>query len=64
MYICICNGVTERQITKSLMGGVACVEELACRLGLGVGCGRCKEWAARMLEEHASAANRRSVAGS
>jgi bacterioferritin-associated ferredoxin len=51
MYICVCNGVTEREIR-------ACAEERACSLrdlehclGVGAGCGRCRAAAKQLLDE-------------
>lgn len=51
MYVCICNAVTERQVRECAGSGVASLEELAFRLGVGAGCGRCRECAAGLLEE-------------
>jgi bacterioferritin-associated ferredoxin len=42
MYICICNAITERQVRD-------CVDELASKLGVGSGCGRCLECATDLL---------------
>jgi bacterioferritin-associated ferredoxin len=51
MYVCICNAVTEREIRECACKGATCVEDLALQLGVGAGCGRCRECAAEVLEE-------------
>ena len=51
MYVCICNAVTERQVRECVSSGASSLDELASRLGLGAGCGRCRECAAGLLEE-------------
>ena len=51
MYICICNAVTERQVRQCAAEGVRCLDQLACCLGVGAGCGRCRESAAEILSE-------------
>lgn len=51
MYICICNAVTEKEVRDCARQGVQCLDGLAFKLGVGAGCGRCKECAAELLEE-------------
>jgi bacterioferritin-associated ferredoxin len=50
MYVCICNAVTEHQVQESAQAGVRSLDELALELGVGAGCGRCRECAAECLE--------------
>ena len=50
MYVCICNAVTQRQVEQSAREGARSVEELTATLGVGAGCGRCRECAAEMLQ--------------
>ena len=45
MYVCICNAVTERQVQECAQAGVCSVDELALELGVGAGCGRCRDCA-------------------
>ena len=52
MYVCICNGVTDRQIREAAAGGVRSVAELTMRTGCGATCGTCLETAAGILEAH------------
>lgn len=51
MYICICNAVTEREIRECACKGATCVDDLTLQLGIGAGCGRCRDCAAEVLEE-------------
>jgi bacterioferritin-associated ferredoxin len=51
MYICICNAVTERQVRECAGRGCQSLDQLAFETGLGVGCGRCKEFASDLLED-------------
>lgn len=50
MYVCICNGVTERQIREAAAAGCSSVAELTMRTGCGATCGTCLDTAAAMLE--------------
>jgi bacterioferritin-associated ferredoxin len=51
MYVCVCNGLTERDVRQCAEEGARSLDELASRLGLGAGCGRCRDCAASLLEE-------------
>ncbi len=50
MYVCICNGITERQILEAASAGCDSVAELTMRTGCGSTCGTCLETAAALLE--------------
>jgi bacterioferritin-associated ferredoxin len=54
MYICICNAITERQIRACAEQGVCTLSELECQLGVGIGCGRCRQAANDVLNENRS----------
>jgi bacterioferritin-associated ferredoxin len=56
MYVCVCNSVTERQVQECAEAGVSTVDELALELGVGAGCGRCRECAEECLQACAQAA--------
>lgn len=51
MYVCICNGVTERDIRDAADAGCRSVAELTMRTGCGSACGSCQEMAAQVLAE-------------
>ena len=55
MYICICNAITDREIRACADLGMRTVEDLGFALGLGTCCGRCRECAAALLDEHHAA---------
>jgi bacterioferritin-associated ferredoxin len=49
VYVCICNAVTERDVQECARAGVHSLDELAFKLGVGAGCGRCRECAVDVL---------------
>lgn len=49
MYICLCRGVTEQALREAVADGARSIPELAQKLGLGTGCGRCVEEALTRL---------------
>ena len=51
MYICICNGVTDRQIREAAEAGCASLAELTMRTGAGANCGSCLGAADALLDE-------------
>lgn len=57
MYVCICNAITERQVRECAQQGNCSVEELAAALGIGAGCGRCRDCAEEILRKLDQAAS-------
>jgi len=51
MFVCVCNGVTERQIREAAYEGACSMTELSARLGVGAGCGACAQFAETVLHE-------------
>ena len=51
MYVCICNGVTERDIRQAAEAGCRSVSELTMRTGCGSTCGTCLETATALLDD-------------
>ena len=51
MYVCLCNGVTDRQIRDAAAAGCRTMSELTMRTGCGATCGSCIEMATALLEE-------------
>lgn len=51
MYVCVCNAVTERQVRECVARGADTLDQVAIETGLGIGCGRCKEFAMELLED-------------
>jgi bacterioferritin-associated ferredoxin len=57
MYICICNGITEREIRACAEQGACSMRDLEKCLGVGAGCGQCKKAARELLNETRSEAH-------
>jgi bacterioferritin-associated ferredoxin len=51
VYVCLCNGVTERQIREVAAAGCRTVPELTMRTGCGATCGSCLDMAQALLDE-------------
>ena len=51
MYICICNAITEKAVRECARQGACSVDQLAFELGVGSGCGRCRDCANEVLRE-------------
>jgi bacterioferritin-associated ferredoxin len=51
MYVCICNAITEKAVRDCARQGACSVDELAFELGVGSGCGRCRDCANEVLRE-------------
>lgn len=51
MYVCICNGVTDRDIRQAAEAGCRTMPELTMRTGAGSTCGSCIDMATSILEE-------------
>ena len=41
MYVCICNGITDKQIRRAAEAGVRDIRQLQNTLGVASGCGSC-----------------------
>ena len=51
MYVCVCNGVTDRQVREAVEKGCGSVGELTMRTGAGSNCGSCLDMAAEMIAQ-------------
>jgi bacterioferritin-associated ferredoxin len=51
LYICICNAVTEKAVRECARNGACSIDELAYELGVGAGCGRCRDCANELLRD-------------
>ncbi len=52
MYVCICNGVTDRDIHRSLESGDRNFRQVSKSLGVASQCGSCEELAREIIEEY------------
>ena len=50
MYVCLCQAVDDAQIRDAVRDGHASLEALADQLGVGTGCGCCREYAEALIE--------------
>ncbi len=51
MYICLCNAITEKAVRECAQRGACSIDQLAFELGVGSGCGRCRDCAREVLRE-------------
>ena len=51
MYVCICNGITERDIQKAAADGATTLQDLCRELGIASGCGKCASCAHECLRD-------------
>jgi len=51
LYICICNAVTEKAVRECARNGACSLEQLSFELGVGSGCGRCRDCASELLRD-------------
>jgi bacterioferritin-associated ferredoxin len=50
MYICVCRGITDKEIQAAAQRGVTSLEQLSESMGVGADCGVCQGHACRVLE--------------
>lgn len=54
MYVCICHGVTEKDIQKAAKAGANSLQDLKQMTGCSSGCGSCADVALEVLQaQHA-----------
>lgn len=51
MYVCICKGITDRQIKEAVYDGSTSVKALRRNLGVSSQCGRCAELTQEIIDE-------------
>lgn len=52
MYVCICNGVTDRDIHRALESGDRNFRQVSKSLGVASQCGSCEVLAREIIEEY------------
>jgi bacterioferritin-associated ferredoxin len=50
MYVCVCNAITDRDLTGLAREGVGCAKEAYRRLGGAPVCGRCLDFAQTVID--------------
>ncbi|HET9048936.1 MAG TPA: (2Fe-2S)-binding protein [Chiayiivirga sp.] len=51
MYVCICNGITDRDIRDAVRAGAQDLAQLSALTGCNTSCGSCGELAMEVLRE-------------
>ncbi|MFV1871844.1 MAG: bacterioferritin-associated ferredoxin [Oleiphilus sp.] len=51
MLVCVCNGISDKQIDSELANGASSVKEIQRNLGIGSCCGQCVTFAKHMIEQ-------------
>ncbi len=51
MFVCVCNGITERQVREAIDQGACSLQDLTACLGVASGCGSCAEYTVRLLDQ-------------
>ena len=52
MYVCLCNGITDRDIRRAAESGCTSMRQLGKETGVGQDCGRCAVMAREILREY------------
>ncbi len=64
MYVCLCQAVKDAEVRQAVAAGVVDIDQLAELLGIGTGCGGCREFARSLIDEYAEEAPLYCAAGS
>ena len=51
MYVCICHGITERQIHRAVEQGARTLGDVQMKLPVGACCGRCEDCAREVIRD-------------
>lgn len=51
MLVCVCNGISDKQIDSALADGSSSFKEIKLALGIGNCCGQCVPFAKEMVSE-------------
>lgn len=52
MYVCLCSGVTDKQILEAAANGHTSIEALNEKLGVGANCGSCLSLARDLIDSY------------
>jgi bacterioferritin-associated ferredoxin len=58
MYVCLCNGISDRQIREVVDRGAECLSQVQTYLPVANCCGRCEDTAQEVIEGHLESAHR------
>ena len=51
MYVCVCNGHSDRDIRRAARSGLRCARTIYAQLGKPLRCGRCLQTAEQVVQE-------------
>ncbi|MFI4867317.1 MAG: (2Fe-2S)-binding protein [Steroidobacterales bacterium] len=51
MYVCVCHGITERQIRRAVEQGASTLGDVQMKLPVGGCCGRCENCAREVIRD-------------
>lgn len=51
MYVCICNGITDREVREAVHAGATDLAQLSAMTGCSTVCGSCGDLALEIMEE-------------
>lgn len=51
MYVCLCNGITERAVREAVKSGVRDLADLGAMTGCGTSCGGCGDTAMDVIRD-------------
>lgn len=51
MYVCLCQAVKDSEVRQAVASGVEDIDQLAEALGVGTGCGSCRDFAQSLIDE-------------
>ena len=57
MYVCLCNGISDRQIREVVDRGAASLPEVQCYLPVANCCGCCEDTAQQVIQYQIDSAN-------
>jgi len=56
MILCLCEGISDREIQKLICSGAGSVKAISKICGAGTGCGLCRPYLRAMLKKHKNSA--------
>jgi bacterioferritin-associated ferredoxin len=62
MYICVCHGISDRQIREIVERGAASLDQVQAHLPVASCCGCCEESARELIESHIDTASQPAAA--
>ena len=54
MYVCVCNKVTDKEITEAVRRGADSIEAISRELRVATCCGRCRDCAEQVIRDAAA----------